>query len=71
MSLVGQRGNTHRTRPVYLGEQPGTGGISQRGVARMAILTRQVCPSAYAAPQTMLDKHFLRKHGPNTYYGQR
>lgn len=40
-------------------------------VARMAILTRQVCPSAHAAPQAMLDKHFLRKHGPNAYYGQR
>lgn len=40
-------------------------------VARMAILTRQVCPSAHVAPQAMLDKHFLRKHGPNAYYGQR
>ena len=40
-------------------------------VARMAILTRQVRPSAHVAPQAMLDKHFLRKHGPNAYYGQR
>ncbi|MEQ2442846.1 L-ribulose-5-phosphate 4-epimerase [Pseudoflavonifractor sp. CLA-AP-H29] len=40
-------------------------------VARMAILTRQVCPAAHAAPQAMLDKHFLRKHGPNAYYGQK
>ena len=23
-----------------------------------------------AAPQTLVDKHFLRKHGPKAYYGQ-
>ena len=40
-------------------------------VARMATLTRQVSPAAHAAPQAMLDKHFLRKHGPGAYYGQR
>ena len=39
-------------------------------VARMAILTRQVDPSAAPAPQRILDKHYLRKHGPNAYYGQ-
>ncbi len=39
-------------------------------VARMAILTRQVCPNAGPASQHILDKHFMRKHGPNAYYGQ-
>ena len=39
-------------------------------VAKMAILTRQVDPSAAPAPQRILDKHYLRKHGPNAYYGQ-
>lgn len=40
-------------------------------VAKMALLTRQVDMAAAPAPQYMLDKHFLRKHGPNAYYGQK
>lgn len=39
-------------------------------VAKMAILTREVDPSAAPAPRRVQDKHFLRKHGPNAYYGQ-
>ena len=39
-------------------------------VAKMAILTRQVRPSANPAPQRIQDKHYFRKHGPNAYYGQ-
>ena len=39
-------------------------------VAKMAILTREVDPSAAPAPQRVQDKHFLRKHGPAAYYGQ-
>jgi L-ribulose-5-phosphate 4-epimerase len=23
------------------------------------------------APQYLLDKHYMRKHGPNAYYGQK
>ena len=40
-------------------------------VAKMAILTRQVDPSAAPAPQRIQDKHYMRKHGPNAYYGQK
>ncbi len=40
-------------------------------VARMALLTRMVRPDAAPAPQHVLDKHFMRKHGPDAYYGQR
>ena len=40
-------------------------------VAKMAILTRQINPEAGETPQYMQDKHFMRKHGPNAYYGQR
>lgn len=40
-------------------------------VAKMAILTLQIDPNAAPAPQRIQDKHFLRKHGPNAYYGQR
>ena len=40
-------------------------------VAKMALFTRQIDPAAAPAPQYMQDKHYLRKHGPNAYYGQR
>ncbi len=39
-------------------------------VAKMALLTRQVRPSAVPAPQRVQDKHYFRKHGPGAYYGQ-
>ena len=39
-------------------------------VAKMAIYTREVDSAAAPAPQNMQDKHFMRKHGPNAYYGQ-
>ena len=39
-------------------------------VAKMAVLTRQVKPSAGPAPQRIQDKHYFRKHGPGAYYGQ-
>ena len=39
-------------------------------VAKMGILTLMLDPNAEPAPRHVLDKHFLRKHGPNAYYGQ-
>lgn len=39
-------------------------------VAKMALLTQLLSPNAEAAPRHVQDKHFLRKHGPNAYYGQ-
>ena len=41
-------------------------------VAKMATLTELVShdPQASLAPQYLQDKHYLRKHGPNAYYGQ-
>ncbi len=33
------------------------------------MLSRLVAP-ARALSQTLLDRHFLRKHGPGAYYGQ-
>ena len=38
--------------------------------AKMGVFTKIVKPDAAPAPQRMLDKHYLRKHGPNAYYGQ-
>ena len=39
-------------------------------VAKMAMYTELVNPKAGPAPRRILDKHFMRKHGPNAYYGQ-
>ena len=39
-------------------------------IARMFILTRSINPEAGPMDQTLLDRHFLRKHGKNAYYGQ-
>ncbi len=38
-------------------------------VAKMGFHTMLLNPQA-SIPQTLLDKHFLRKHGPGAYYGQ-
>lgn len=40
-------------------------------VADMAIKTLTIHPSAPPTPSHLLDKHFLRKHGPTAYYGQK
>jgi len=40
-------------------------------VAKMARLTLSIKPSAVPAPQHVQDKHYMRKHGPNAYYGQK
>lgn len=39
-------------------------------VAKMAMMTESVNPRVERAPQNIQDKHFMRKHGPNAYYGQ-
>ena len=39
-------------------------------LARMAILTEQVNPAAPSLEPYILDKHFLRKHGKNSYFYQ-
>lgn len=39
-------------------------------VAKMNLYTEMLNPRAGEAPQYMQDKHFMRKHGPNAYYGQ-
>lgn len=39
-------------------------------LAKMALHTLAISPELSAIPQHLLDKHFLRKHGANAYYGQ-
>ena len=40
-------------------------------VARMAVYTCMLNPNVNPVPGALLDKHYLRKHGANAYYGQR
>ena len=40
-------------------------------VAEMAMKTLRLDPHAQPISQALIDKHFLRKHGSNAYYGQR
>jgi L-ribulose-5-phosphate 4-epimerase len=40
-------------------------------VAQMAALTVALCPDVQPIASALLDKHFLRKHGADAYYGQR
>lgn len=40
-------------------------------VAKMAAQCEWINPQVEAAPQCLQDKHYLRKHGPNAYYGQK
>lgn len=40
-------------------------------IAKMNLMTEQLNRNAAPAPKYIQDKHFLRKHGPNAYYGQK
>ena len=40
-------------------------------VARLAGETLRLNPNVQPMPTALLDKHFLRKHGPQAYYGQK
>ena len=39
-------------------------------IARIAQGTLALCPQQQPVSQTLLDKHYLRKHGTHAYYGQ-
>lgn len=39
-------------------------------VAKMAFQTEQINTHVNAAPEAIKEKHFMRKHGKNAYYGQ-
>jgi L-ribulose-5-phosphate 4-epimerase len=40
-------------------------------IAFMNYHAMEINPNAGAMQQTLLDKHYLRKHGANAYYGQK
>jgi len=39
-------------------------------IAEMALLTEQINPKAPRLKDTLIQKHYERKHGPDAYYGQ-
>ena len=39
-------------------------------VCEMAIKTLRLNPEINTIPEYLLDKHYMRKHGKNAYYGQ-
>lgn len=39
-------------------------------IAQMALLTEQINPDAARLKEALIKKHFERKHGPDSYYGQ-
>ena len=47
-----------------------TAAVTLEQVAGIASETLKIDPSAGPISRELLDKHFLRKHGPDAYYGQ-
>jgi L-ribulose-5-phosphate 4-epimerase len=59
--------------PFAWGPDPATAAhnaVILEAVARMAYFTQQIHPEAEPAGQVLHDKHYLRKHGSEAYYGQ-
>ena len=67
MTLVGGHGpfawDSSAAKAVY-------NGAVLEEIARMALYTLELSPNAGSLPQYIVDKHYLRKHGPGAYYGQ-
>ena len=40
-------------------------------LCRMALLTEQIRPDVPRLKETLIEKHYLHKHGSNAYYGQK
>ena len=51
-------------------EESVTHSVVLEELARMALFTRILQPNQAPVDQFLLDKHYLRKHGENAYYGQ-
>ena len=63
----------HSHGPFAWGKDPGNAvhnAVVLEEVAFMALNARILNPSMPPMQQSLLDKHYLRKHGKNAYYGQ-
>lgn len=59
--------------PFAWGENAATAAhnaVILEAIARMAYFTLSINPGASAAKRSLHDKHYLRKHGKDAYYGQ-
>jgi L-ribulose-5-phosphate 4-epimerase len=59
--------------PFAWGEDAGTAAhnaVILEAIARMAYFTLAINPAAQSVGSGLHDKHYLRKHGKNAYYGQ-
>ena len=68
MILVGNHG------PFTWGKDPDKAVYNSKileELAKMAYLTLHINPDAPRLKQTLIDKHYQRKHGDNAYYGQK
>ena len=45
-------------------------GVVLEEVCKMALNTILVNPGAMQLPDYIVNKHYMRKHGPGAYYGQ-
>jgi len=52
------------------GEKAVENAVAMELVAEMAYYTQQLAPGRSPIDQALLDKHFKRKHGKDSYYGQ-
>ena len=60
--------------PFTWGESPGDAvhnAVVLEELAEMAWKTQLINSEVSSMQQTLLDKHYLRKHGPGAYYGQK
>jgi L-ribulose-5-phosphate 4-epimerase len=51
-------------------EEAAHNAVIIEAIARMAYFTLSINPDAQPAKSALHDKHYLRKHGENAYYGQ-
>ena len=59
--------------PFTWGDTPGKAvynSVILEELAKVALYTVAINPGSHGIKKTLLDKHFLRKHGKNAYYGQ-
>ena len=82
LSCFEERGISYEEVPMVLLGNPGPftwGGTAAKAVyhsrvleevAKMALLTLQINPSAPRLKDSLIKKHYDRKHGKNAYYGQ-
>lgn len=68
MCLVGSHG------PFTWGEDEGKSvynSVVLEEICKMAYITRNLNPKALNIKNSMIQKHYFRKHGKNSYYGQK